>query len=206
MGGPAGGHVASQTAADFVKDMLERDLKPDMPEQSLRAVMLSAAAGANAMVYDAAKKDPELAGMGTTMILAVFSGEHIFAAHAGDSRIYRIEDGKAVRLTKDHTVVQMLLDIGEITEEEAKDHPKRHFITRAVGVGPAVDADFSEYPFLPGAPILICSDGLYNYVEEDTLPGLVARALGEKSAAPLIDLANEGGGGDNITAVIVLRE
>lgn len=207
MGGQNGGSVASQTAIDFVAATLLRDLRPDMGEVALRAVMNTAVAGANALVFDAATTDPNLAGMGTTLIVAVFTPGHVFVSYVGDSRVYHLGgDGAETQLTRDHTVVQLLLDIGEIDPEEAQHHPKRHYITRAVGVAPTVDADFLEHPFAPGDTVLLCSDGLYNYYEENTLAELLRQSVAAGSVDNLIGLANERGGGDNITAVVAYWE
>jgi len=210
MGGADGGHIASQTATDFVSAALERDLKPGMSESSLRGLMMSAAAGANALVFEAATKNPECAGMGTTLLLAVVSGESVYISSVGDSRAYFLNNGEQLQLTKDHTVVQMLLDVGEISPDEAAEHPKRHLITRAVGVLPQVDADFTRHPFGPGDMLLLCSDGLYNYAGENMAgPALLAH-LEESVVAGgvdnLIELAKSAGGGDNVTAVLIRRE
>ena len=116
------------------------------------------------------------------------------------------------QLTRDHTVVQMLLDVGEISKEEAAQHPKRHFITRAVGVTPQVDADFIEHPFAPGDMLLLCSDGFYNCAGEDNMvqPAFLThleKSVQAGSVDNLIELAkNVGGGTDNITAVLICRE
>ena len=211
MGGPDCGHVASETATRYVEKTLERDLHPDISERSLKNLMASAVAGANALVFDAAQQDPSLTGMGTTLIIAVVQKGSVFISSVGDSRVYHLGGGEAVQLTKDHTVVQMLLDMGEITQEEADTHPKRHFITRAIGVSPQVDADFLEHSFAPGDMLLICSDGLYNYAGKENMSAAALSSLLHDSKAAgsverLITLAKDGGGGDNITAVLIAHE
>lgn len=207
MGGQKGGSVAAEEATKHLADVLARDLRPDMGEASLKNVMMTAVAGANALVYQMAAENPELAGMGTTLIASVFTPEHLFVAYVGDSRAYHLSaDGHLSQLTKDHTVVQMLLDLGEISEEEAKIHPKRHYITRAVGVGSTVDADFLEHPLQPEDVVLLCSDGLYQYLEGEPLEQLLRESIAQGSVDNLIQLAREGGGGDNITAVVACRQ
>lgn len=207
MGGQNGGQLAAEKATGFVTEMLARDLRPGMAESSLRSVVLSAIAGANALVYDISCKDAELAGMGTTLIVAVFDAGHVYVAYVGDSRAYHLSaSGEETQLTRDHTVVQMLLDIGEIDREEAQRHPKRHYITRAVGVASTVEADFLEHPIQPGDMILLCSDGLYHYVESGSLAGLLQESVAAKSVDNLIALANQAGGADNITAVVMCWE
>jgi len=212
MGGTSGGHIASQTATAFVTKALERDLGPGMSGTSLKNVMMSAAAGANALVYSDSRENPELEGMGTTLVIAVVSGERVYVTYVGDSRVYYVNGYKeSTQLTKDHTVVQMLVDLGEISPEEALTHPKRHFITRAVGVTPSVEADFADHHFLPGDSLLLCSDGLYGYVGPDQLTGRLlhehlAQCRRSGGAQTLIELAKAiGGGGDNITAVVISR-
>ena len=202
MGGENGGGIASETVIRFVTEVLLRDLHDDMTELSLRSVMQSAVAGANALVYDAAQKDPLLSGMGTTLIMAVFLGEHLFVGYVGDSRVYLVTPEQERKLTKDHTVVQMLVDIGEITEEDAASHPKRHYITRAIGVAPGVEADFLEHPLTADCTVLLCSDGMYNYLAAGTLRELLESCVQSGSVNTLIELAKAGGGTDNITAVV----
>lgn len=203
MGGENGGHVASEIAVRYVSEALRRDLAEGMSEQSIRGVLQSAVTTANSMVYEAGQSNPELNRMGTTMLVAVFSGDTLYAASVGDSRIYCVSPEREVQLSRDHTVVQMLLDIGEISEEDARNHPKRHFITRAVGVSSTVDVDFCAQALQPEDIVLLCSDGLYNYLEPGTFYPMLLRCFNEQSAATLIDFANNAGGSDNITAVVV---
>lgn len=204
MGGQNGGNVASEITTRFVSDMLRRDLREDMQEASLRGVMESAVAGANALVHEAAVNDPALEGMGTTLVVAVFRGDTVYVTYVGDSRAYAVSPTRELQLTKDHTVVQMLLDIGEISEEDAQVHPKRHYITRAVGVAATVEADFLAHTLAPDELVLICSDGLYHYLAAGTLYALLHRCVREQSAGCLIDLAKECGGADNVTVVVAV--
>jgi protein phosphatase len=205
MGGERGGGVASALAADCAYTALRRELgarfESEMTELSIRSILTSAVAAANAVVYDEAQREPELSGMGTTMLLAVFYRDAAYIAYVGDSRVYLANARETRLLTRDHTVVQMLVDMGEITQEDAKNHPKRHFITRAVGVGPAVEADFGVQALEPEDWILMCSDGLHGYLETDIIYELLKRCGEEETAWPLIGFAIDRGGADNITAV-----
>ncbi|MDL2233571.1 Stp1/IreP family PP2C-type Ser/Thr phosphatase [Ruminococcaceae bacterium OttesenSCG-928-L11] len=203
MGGENGGGIASAVAVEFAAQMLRRDLKEDMGELSLRSVLSSAIAGANALVYEKGQADPELTGMGTTIILAVLLGSTLYIAYVGDSRVYRLNGAEERQLTRDHTVVQMLVDIGEITPEDAKTHPKRHYITRAVGVSPEVEPDFIVEALEEGSIILLCSDGLYQYMEPGLTQPLIQECMAAQSADPLIQFANRQGGSDNITAIVM---
>lgn len=202
MGGENGGNVASETATRYAVDTLRRDLKEDMTELSLRSAMMSVVAGANALVFEAAQKDTSLTGMGTTMVLAIILDEILYAAYVGDSRVYCVSPEQETQLTKDHTIVQMLVDIGEITEQDAKSHPKRHYITRAVGVSDLAEADFVVHRLSPQDIVLLCSDGMYNYLGADMLYKLLDECMQQHSAQPLIAFANSCGGADNITAVV----
>lgn len=202
MGGENGGNIASKLATEYASQVLHRELTEGMSELSIKGVLQSAIAGANALVHDAAVKDETLSGMGTTMIIAVFAGDTLHITNVGDSRVYIISKESERRLSRDHTVVQMLVDIGEITEDDAKNHPKRHFITRAVGVAPAVESDYLCEELGSEEIVLLCSDGLYNYLSLGEFYPLVAECIDNKSVQLLIDRALSGGGSDNITAVV----
>jgi protein phosphatase len=171
-------------------------------EKTRLALATLVVAGANVLVREAAAEDESLAHMGTTLILAVFLRGSVYIACVGDSRAYLASPDRELQLTRDHTVVQMLVDIGEVTPEDAKVHPKRHLITRAVGAEPDIDADFIVQDLKPDDIVLLCSDGLYNYLEPGTLYEILKRCADEKSASSLIELAKERGGADNITAVV----
>lgn len=202
MGGENGGGVAAEMATNHVMAVLRRELAENLGETTLRGILLSALAGANALVYDAAQKDESLFGMGTTMVAAVFSGGRVYLAYVGDSRAYLISPEKESQITRDHTVVQMLVDLGEITEDDAKVHPKRHFITRAVGVSPQVEAEFVVESMEEADIALLCSDGLYNYLTPGEIYPLLAGCVREESVQSLIDLALSLGGSDNVTAIV----
>lgn len=202
MGGENGGNVASAMAADHACTVLQRDLTDELQELSIRSVLLSAVSGANALVYDAAEKDGSLKGMGTTMILAVFLRDTLYLACVGDSRCYCVSPERELQLSHDHTVVQMLVDVGEITPEDARTHPKRHFITRAVGVAATVEADFIVHELEEDDIVLLCSDGLYSYLLPNTLYGMLRDCVDRSGVEPLIDFAKSCGGSDNITAIV----
>ncbi len=203
MGGENGGSVASNMAAENIETALLKGAFPGMPETSLRSALICAVQGANSVVHEHSLTSPGLAGMGTTVIAAAASPGLLCLAFAGDSRVYSILDGKLTQLTRDHTVVQILLEKGEIAPEDAKNHPQRHYITRALGVLAELDTDYLEHTLSPGETVLLCTDGLYNYLSADEIIELCALAEQEEDVSPLINRANRNGGGDNITAVIV---
>ena len=158
---------------------------------------------ANAAIYSESEKDPSLQGMGTTLASCVITPTGIVTANIGDSRIYYVRDGVITKLTRDHSLVQSLVDEGKITEKEAQNHPNRNIILRALGVDEKVEADVTFFPYTEGT-VLICSDGLSNYFDEDFfLRTLESKRSCEEKASLLIDYANRCGGADNITAVVI---
>ena len=203
MGGVRGGQMASRLAADTMSEQVLRSLKAEMGEVSIRRVLESAAAAANEAVRFAVKNDPSLEGMGTTLVAVVATAKAAHIAHAGDSRAYLLRDDLLTQLTVDHTVVQMLIDRGDITSQDAKNHPHRHYITRAVGVGDNLRFDIFSIDLREGDAILVCTDGLYNYIGHENLCALTAVGLCKGTVDPVINSANQKGGGDNITAALI---
>lgn len=206
MGGEAGGNIAARVSVEHAAAALKRGLNGELSELTIKNIMMSAISGANALVYDMAQKDEALSGMGTTMIVAVFLNRTLYAAYVGDSRVYCVSSERELQVTHDHTVVQMLVDLGQISDEDAKTHPKRHYITRAVGISSTVAVDFAVQELESGDIVLICSDGLYSYLEEGLLYGLLEVAVERGGAEPLIEFAKAGGGADNITAVVYCEQ
>lgn len=206
MGGENAGDVASTATIEIIDRYLKKGLKPDMNPNSVRSLMLTAVSTANAVVYEQSKLRSEFSGMGTTVELAVIYGETLHICHVGDSRIYRVIGEETELLTHDHSMVQMMVDRGELTQDEAKIHPKRNYITRAVGVSPRLDPDYAEYP-IEGTPVLLlCSDGLSNYLELSDVAEQVEECVKCESVDPLIQFALCSGGADNITAVLVTMD
>ncbi len=202
MGGEQGGEVAAATACRQIVRTLE-GLRRDMDSRSLSSLLDSALTTANALVLEQAGKSAHLEGMGTTAVVAVVLGSRLYHCHVGDSRVYLLRGEGITRLTRDHTVVQMLLDRGDITAAEAEVHPKRHYITRAVGVDDWSPPDYGETLLQPGDIVLLCSDGLYNMVDEEELGRLGRQAARQKQPEILINRANELGGIDNITVILI---
>ena len=207
MGGENAGSVASGIACEEIRRLMESSLRRGMDEKSLYHLLEIAVSTANAMVYDKASQDPEnMGGMGTTACLAVISGETAYIANVGDSRAYLLRGGELSRLTVDHTVVQLMLDNGEITPEQAEGHQDRHYLTRAIGVEKGVDPAYSRTPLQSGDMLLLCSDGLYNMIPHGELAALIRKAAAEDSGAVFSEAANAAGGRDNITAVLIIFE
>ena len=164
---------------------------------------MSAIIAANLSVYDMSKNNPELAGMGTTVVVAIVADERVYVAHAGDSRAYILSSGKLHQLTKDHSFVQEMVRLGGLNEEDAKHHPDKNIITRAVGAREKLEVDFFEYRLQKGDMILMCTDGLSNMIEDEEMYRIVKSSRDIVEATErLVDRANENGGHDNIGIVL----
>ena len=199
MGGANGGSTASQMAVETIYTVLREGLHDNMEPAELRELLLHAVEEANMAVYRFSLAEPELRGMGTTVVAAVLQKEAAYIAHVGDSRAYHVKSEGIEQLTVDHSMVQELVRSGDLTALQAKTHPQKNIITRAVGVNESVAADFMQETFLPGDVLLLCTDGLTNYVEDDTILESVRNEPLEHFCNDLIALAKENGGGDNIT-------
>ncbi|MEE1279349.1 MAG: Stp1/IreP family PP2C-type Ser/Thr phosphatase [Oscillospiraceae bacterium] len=202
MGGANGGYYASNTAVGAFSHGMDISFE-GLKSKQIENVMCEAVKNANQSVYKTALEQPELSGMGTTLVAAVVLGDSAHIVHVGDSRAYLIGGDKISRLTTDHSVVQQLVELGQITEEEARVHPEKNMITRAVGVKEDVSADASSVKLRKNDAILLCSDGLSNLLEEEEMRDIVATTSHEEAAELLVSLALSRGGADNITAVII---
>ena len=202
MGGANGGYYASSTAVGVFShgmDISFDNLKPKQIENILCDVVESA----NQTVYKVSCEQEQLRGMGTTLVAALVLGDVAYVVHVGDSRAYLIEDGKVTRITTDHSVVQQLVEIGQITEQEARVHPEKNMITRAVGVKENVSPDVTSLKLHKNSAILLCSDGLTNFVEDHEFLEIIENLSQDEAAERMISLALQRGGSDNITAVII---
>jgi serine/threonine protein phosphatase PrpC len=196
MGGAQAGEVASKTAAES----FDRALPPGPPEQVLRETIELA----NRTIYERARQDPDLTGMGTTVTAAIvdLEAEEVAIGHVGDSRAYRLRGNKFERLTRDHSLVEEMRRKGQLTDAQAEDHPQRSIITRALGPEPEVEVDLQTVPAQAGDTFLICSDGLTTMLGDEQIGRLLARATSMSSAVrALVDEANRAGGRDNITVI-----
>lgn len=202
MGGERAGDVAAGIAVKAISERLCGGWRKDMKESSVVNLLTTAVNAANILVYDEAQTADGCEGMGTTVVAAVIRSKSLTVVHAGDSRCY-VFDGKLTRVTKDHSFVQELVDSGKITENEAKTHPERNYITRALGVAEHIDLDFNTVPVSEHTKVLICSDGLYNFVSDEETELILNSCSVNEAAQKLVDAANKNGGGDNITAVVV---
>ncbi len=198
MGGHNAGDYASSCAVQELVDTIKKNADYN-PVKIIRYGMESA----NLKVLDEAGKSEERKGMGTTMVVATIIGNYVYVANVGDSRLYVIHQG-IHQITKDHSLVQEMVRMGELREEEARDHPDKNIITRALGVARSLDVDFFDLEIGPDTMILMCSDGLSNMVTNEEIADLLERPgnVKEKGKA-LIHLANANGGKDNIAVVLI---
>jgi serine/threonine protein phosphatase PrpC len=194
MGGAQAGEVASRIAADA----FDEDMGDGSPEEQLA----ERAREANRRIFELARKDASHSGMGTTLTGALLSSDEVSIVHVGDSRAYLFRDGELRQLTRDHSLVEELRRRGQLTSEEAEEHPQRSIITRALGPEPDVELDVHTHQARGGDVFLLCSDGLTSMVREDRVREILAGAKTLKIALDrLVEEANQAGGRDNITVV-----
>jgi len=198
MGGHTAGDVASSTAIDTIKGQSSTANPEDME------TLAELVRGANAQIWEKANSDPTLRGMGTTCTLLLLDGAKAHFAHVGDSRAYLLREGELTQLTEDHTLVGRMVKEGRLTAEEAENHPQRSVITRALGVDSEVEVDLLSVEVAGGDRLLICSDGLSSMIDSDAITKALTEESKPQSAAErLIEFANEAGGEDNITVVVL---
>lgn len=197
-----GGHNAGDYASSCAVHVLVDTIKEDVNYNPVK-IMRHGIEAANWRILEEAGRSEEKKGMGTTVVAATVVGNYIYVANVGDSRLYVIHQGIR-QVTRDHSLVQEMVRMGELKEEEAMHHPDKNIITRALGVAPSVDADFFDFEIQPDTIILMCSDGLSNMVTNEEIARLLEQPgnLKEKGKA-LIRLANANGGKDNIAVVLI---
>ncbi len=197
MGGHNAGDLASRYTVETMVDYIE-----GASEKRPIPLLEAAVQEANQKVMEKAKADKSLEGMGTTVVAATVQEGCLYVANVGDSRLYLLDDG-IEQITRDHSLVEEMVRAGELGREEARNHPEKNIITRAVGVKKQVRIDFFDVSLNPGDKFLLCSDGLTNMVEDQDILRLVKREASlEKAAHKLVELANQNGGRDNISVVL----
>ncbi|MEX1378205.1 MAG: Stp1/IreP family PP2C-type Ser/Thr phosphatase [Eubacteriales bacterium] len=201
MGGYKGGDVASELCVNTIVRYLNRKYKKNIDIEEL---LYESVCIANIAVYDRASESEYLKGMGTTLVMAAFCDDAVYVLNVGDSRAYHItSDYKAKQITDDHTLVQEYINLGKMSEEEARKHNYRHVITRAIGTDKNVMVDHFKVDMKDGDHILLCSDGMYEYIDIDMIAKILEASSDRKSAIrTMIDMSNQAGGSDNITIVI----
>lgn len=203
MGGANAGEVASAMAVRHISEQISAGMREGMSASSVKNLLETSIFSANANIYEMSSANEQLKGMGTTVVAVVVADSVAHIAHAGDSRAYLAAGGQMEQLTTDHSVVQELVESGELTTDEAKQHPKKNIITRALGVQRHVVVDYCQRQMGQGDVLIICTDGLTNYLDAQEILGLIGQGEPAFAAETLISNANAKGGGDNITVVAI---
>jgi protein phosphatase len=218
MGGYNAGEVASGMATTVIVTEMRQlltgvkphDVEKGSSEEVAARLVRDQVLTANTSIYQAAQSQPQYAGMGTTLVVCLFYDNRVLVAHLGDSRLYMLRDGKFRQMTRDHSLLQEQIDSGIITAEQAKNAAHKNLVTKALGIDPTVEPEIHEYPTKVGDVYLLCSDGLCDMVEDEDI-GMTLQALGgnlKLAAQQLVQMANDNGGRDNVSVILVrvLRE
>jgi PPM family protein phosphatase len=206
MGGYNAGEVASNMATTFIRTELGRWMREASGQASqaeVQRAMDICVDNANRAIFNAANANPQYAGMGTTLIVAVFRDTHILLGHVGDSRCYRLRGGHLQQITRDHSLLQEQIDAGLITPEQAAFSANKNLVTRAVGVEDTVLLETHQHDVMPGDLYLLCSDGLSDMLEDPAIAQLLqAHESLQSCSRALIEAANDAGGKDNISVIL----
>ena len=204
MGGAKSGNIASRLAVDVFVDDVRCSYKSSMSQEQCGQMMRNAVKLANFTVFDQAREVEDFAGMGTTLVAALISGKNAIIVNVGDSRCYHITGSDIYRVTVDHSLVQMMLERGDLTPEEARNYPGKNYITRAVGTEPTIESDLFVTRLERGDVLLLCSDGLHNEVDDqEILFEVVHGGKNNNCCQRLLDIANMRGSPDNVTSVLI---
>ena len=205
MGGAKSGNVASTLAADVFTQEVKRSWKPDMDPEWLNQMLEGAVKLANFTVFDQAKQFEDFNGMGTTLVALLLQGKKATIVNVGDSRAYMIDKDGIKQITTDHSLVQMMINRGELTPEKAKHYPGKNLITRAIGTEPQVMCDVFHRRVEKGNCILLCTDGLSNLMDDQEILFEVAHGQDKEHCCErLLDIAKKRGAPDNVTSVLVV--
>ena len=205
MGGAKSGNIASSLATEVFVEEVRRTWKPNMDRETMDQMMLSAVKLANFTVYDQAQQFPEFEGMGTTLVALLIQGRKATVANVGDSRCYGLSRRGIHQITRDHSLVQMMVDRGDLSPEMAKTYPGKNFITRAVGTESTVECDIFHQDVSRGDYFLLCSDGLSNMMDDQEILFEVVHGVNKQHCCKrLLAIAKNRGAPDNVTSVLVL--
>ena len=205
MGGAKSGNIASTLAVDVFVQEIRRCYKSSMDQEKIDQMLMSAVKLANFTVYDQSLQIEEFDGMGTTLVAVLIKGKKATIINVGDSRAYSIDSDGIHQITKDHSLVQMMVDKGELTPERAKTYPGKNFITRAIGTEPIIISDLFHRNVVKGDFILLCSDGLSNMMDDQEILFEVVHGVNKQYCCQrLLDIAKNRGAPDNVTSVLVM--
>ena len=203
-----GGHAKGEEASKIALNAIARAVIPDLLNNTpFTKILEKGIQNANQDILDYTAENPEASGMGTTSVCAVVKDNQIHLANVGDSRAYRVSDDEICRVTKDHSYVQALIDEGEITEEQAREHPRKNEITRAVGIMPSIEVDTMKLTLDSDESLLLCCDGVIAHLSDDDIHKIIRDSPDPQTACQeIVDMANERGGSDNISLIILSSE
>lgn len=203
MGGANAGNVASEKAASLISDYIIKSYTSKMNAQAIETMLRAAVDTANSEIYKLSKSSSEYNGMGTTLVAAFCIDNLVHIVHVGDSRAYLVGREEINQLTVDHSVVQSMVESGEIDANQAKNHPNKNIVTRAIGVNKDILCDYTIAIKPENSVLVICTDGLSNYLDDEIIFSTIQNTEKEICAKELIKLANDAGGNDNITVVLI---
>ena len=203
-----GGHAKGEEASKIALNAIAKAVIPDLLNNtSFTKILEKGIQNANQDILDYTAENPEASGMGTTSVCAVVKDNQIHLANVGDSRAYRVSDDEICRVTKDHSYVQALIDEDEITEEQAREHPRKNEITRAVGIMPSIEVDTMKLTLDSDESLLLCCDGVIAHLSDDDIHKIIRDSADPQTACQeIVDMANERGGSDNISLIILSSE
>lgn len=197
-----GGHKAGEVASRYAVTEIIEKLKRINFDNDAKKELIDAVKSANRKVYNESKANEDLRGMGTTVTLALIVNKKLYVAHVGDSSCFVLTKDGMKKVTKDHSFVQELIDIGSISEEEAKNHPNKNIITRSLGFFQELEVDIYELPMEIISKIILCTDGLTNYITINELKEVVEQNSNTEACERLINIAKARGGSDNISIIV----
>lgn len=204
MGGAKSGNIASSLASDVFVQEVKRTWKPAMDQNKIDQMLRGAVKLANFTVYDQSQQFEEFLGMGTTLVAVLIRGKMVTIVNVGDSRAYCIDRDGIERLTVDHSLVELMVQRGELTPERARTYPGKNFITRAIGTEPVVDCDVFHRKVERGDCLLLCSDGISNMMDDQEILFEVAHGVNKQHCCQrLLDIAKNRGAPDNATSILI---
>ena len=205
MGGAKSGNIASTLAVDVFVEEVRRTWTPGITQYKLEQMLRAAVKLANFTVYDQAQQFEEFAGMGTTLVAALIHGQRVTVVNVGDSRAYKVDSDGIRQVTRDHSLVQMMVDRGELSPEVARTYPGKNFITRAIGTESMVECDLYHLDVRKGDYLLLCSDGLSNTMDEQEMLFEIVHGVKKQHCCQrLLDIAKNRGAPDNVTSILIM--
>ena len=204
MGGAKSGNIASTLAVDVFVQEIKRTWAASMDTEKIDQMLRRAVKLTNFTVYDQSAQFEEFSGMGTTLAAVLIHGKDVTVVNVGDSRVYAVDAGGIIQLSKDHSLVQMMVERGELTPELAKSYPGKNFITRAIGTETVVECDLAHHQMERGDCLLLCSDGLSNMMDDQEILFEVVHGVSKQHCCQrLLDIAKNRGAPDNVTSVLI---